>query len=277
MPRIELRRTNRTKADSTYLSRHASSVTSQFGEDGIIAKILEIIGTANRWCVEFGAWDGRYLSNTWDLINNSNWNAVLIEGNPQRAERLRHSHQARAGEVFVECAYVGWEGANSLDAILSRTPIPTDFDVLSIDIDGNDWHVWQALSRYRPRLVVIEFNPTASNDLFFVQDPDPAINQGASLRALVDLAREKGYELAATTIINGLFVRAEDFPKLGIADNSIDAMHSPAITTEICHGYDGTIFGAGHMMLNWHQLSITQEDLQILPVALRKYPDPGEP
>lgn len=276
MPMIELRRINRTKPESTYLRQYAKSITSQYGEDGVIDKILDLIGRVHPWCVEFGAWDGKYLSNTWDLINNQGWSGVLIESDAQRSAALAALHEARAGEIFVERALVSWEGESSLDSILRRTPIPKDFDVLSIDIDGNDWHVWDALKRYQPRLVVIEFNASAGNELYFVQDADPAINQGASLLALIDLGKRKGYELVATTFGNAFFVKAEDFPKLGIEDNSIDAMNESYMDTQICQGFDGTIFAAGHMWLNWHHIPLNQEDFQILPKALRHYPDPGE-
>jgi hypothetical protein len=276
LPQIELRRVARKNPDSTYLGQFSQNVTSQFGEDGIISKILEILGPKHRWCVEFGAWDGKYLSNTWSLINESNWSGLLIEGDAERARRLAESHADSRGRVFVEHALVGWEGDSALDAILARGPTPFDFDLLSIDIDGNDWHVWSALERYRPRIVVVEFNPSASNQLYFVQDPDPSVNQGSSLLAFIELGRRKGYELAATTLANAIFVTAEEFGKLGINDNSIDAMHEPAMELQICQGYDGTIFGAGHMWLTWHEIQLTQEDLQILPKGMRKYPDPGE-
>jgi hypothetical protein len=277
MPKIELRRVNRTKPESTYIRREFSGdVTSQYGEDGMIAKMLELIGVENRWCVEFGAWDGKYLSNTWDLINNKEWCAVLAEGDAGRAARLAGTHAARRGEVFVKHAFVGWEGQSSLDSILSETPIPKNFDLLSIDIDGNDWHVWDSLKTYRPRLVVVEFNPSASNQLYFVQDRDPSLNQGASLLAFIELGKSKGYELGACNYANAMFVLSEDFPKLSIADNSIDAMYEEFMTTEICQGFDGTIFAAGHMMLTWHEMSLSQEDFQVLPKALRRYPDPGE-
>ena len=274
MPTIELRRSKRTKPESTYLSKFAANVTSQDGEDGVIAKILEIMGVANRWCVEFGAWDGKHLSNTWSLINTNGWSAVLAEGNAERAHHLAETYRARAEDVFVVPAFVGWEGENSLDAILSRTPIPNDFDVLSIDIDGNDWHVWNCLTRYRPRLIVVEFNPSASNNLYFVQDPIAGLNQGASLLSFIDLGKRKGYELVATTPVNAFFVTTEEFHKFGISDNSIDAMYEPLHTTEICQGFDGTIFAAGRMMLIWHGLQLTQEDFQVLPTALRRYQGP---
>lgn len=277
MPVIELRRIKRVKPDSAYLrSQHASNVTSQFGEDGIISKILELIKPINRWCVEFGAWDGKYLSNTWNLINNKGWSGVLIEGDSDRFMALQEDNASRLNQVLVRHGYVGWQTNDSLDSYLRQTPIPHNFDVLSIDIDGNDWHVWNALTEYKPRLVVIEFNPSASNELYFVQDADATLNQGASLRALVELGKSKGYELAATTYTNAFFVLAEDFSKLNIADNTIDSMHEPHIEIQICQGYDGTLFAAGHLMLNWHGIALTQEDFQVIPAALRRYPDPGQ-
>ena len=277
VPLIELRRVRRTKPESTHLATHARNVTSQNGEDGIIARIFELIGARNKWCVEFGASDGQYLSNTWDLINNQAWSAVLAEGSEERAARAAERYAGRVGEVFVQPIFVGWHDSNRLDAILWETPIPRDFGLLSVDIDGNDWHVWQAVARYRPRLVFIEFNPSCSNRFYFVQDADPAVNQGASLLAFIELAKFKGYELAATTYANAFFVLKEEFPKLSISDNSIDAMYEEHVTTEICQGFDGTIFAAGHMMLIWQGLPLAQEDFQVLPKALRRYADPGSP
>ena len=79
MAKVELRRVDRTKPESAFIRSFASNVTSQYGEDGMIAKIFEFIGVKNRWCVEFGAWDGKYLSNTWDLINNKGWSRFLLK------------------------------------------------------------------------------------------------------------------------------------------------------------------------------------------------------
>jgi hypothetical protein len=274
LPTVELRRADRRKPESRRLNEAARDVTSQFGEDGILAAIFDAIGRRSRWCVEFGAWDGEHLSNTWDLIHNQGWSAVLIEGNPDRARALAETVSAR-DDVAVREAYVSWHGENSLDALLAPTALPREFDLLSVDIDGNDWHVWREFNGYRPRVVVIEFNPTAPNELYFVQDADPAINQGASLLAMIELGRFKGYELAAVTFTNAIFVLAEEFPVLGIEDNSIDALHAPQIDMAVCHGYDGTFFAAGHVFAAWHGIPLSHEDIQPLPRALRTYPDPG--
>ena len=69
--------------------------------------------------------------------------------------------------------YVSSKGGNSLDNILSKTKIPRNFDVLSIDIDGNDYFVWENLKEYQPKIVCIEFNPTIPNEIEFVQLDNP--------------------------------------------------------------------------------------------------------
>ncbi len=138
---------------SIWLATRKQTVTSQWGEDGIIESIFERIGTNNKWCCEFGAWDGKHLSNTWNLIHNRGWQGVLIEGEKSRASKL-----SNIPGVVPMCAFVEVSGRDSLDILLSRTPIPYDFDLLSIDIDNDDYYVWEGLTKYRPRVVIIEIN-----------------------------------------------------------------------------------------------------------------------
>jgi hypothetical protein len=271
MPIVELRKTDRTKESARILQKSAFNETSQFGEDGILEEIFRQIGTTNKWCVEFGAWDGMIFSNTWRLIAKFDWSAVLIEGMKVRARKLAQLHEG-SSKVHVQNCFVGWMGENRLDNLLARTPIPRQFDLLSIDIDGNDYYVWKSVEQYAPRVVIIEFNPTASNDLLFVQDADARVNQGCSLHALIELAKSKGYELAATTDVNAIFVIKSEFSKLGIEDNSIDAMHFAGKTTELFQGFDGTLFAAGLDTLIWRGDEIDHDALQVLPKYQRKYP-----
>jgi hypothetical protein len=277
MPQISYRRVDRRKRESTYLLKSARNVKSQSGEDGVVDKLLELIGhdPASAWCVEFGAWDGVHLSNTWNLINKHGYSGVLIEGSAERYQDLLKTY----GDVQrVHCLHrlVSFEpGPDSLDSIFADTPMPKVFDVLSIDIDGNDWYVWASMQHYEPRIVVIEYNGTIPNDVAFVQDKDFSLNQGCSLLALIDLGKKKGYELAAVTIHNAIFVRAVDFPKLGIADNSIDAMHFPLYEGKIFQGYDGTLFNVGLEKLRWTlgPCKVTPTGFQLLPEARRRFGD----
>lgn len=181
--------------------RHMSDEYSQFGEDGIIAEILRIIGAKNSWCFEAGAWDGKYLSNTHALMQRG-WSGVFIEGNSSKMVDLRSTYGSNQRAHLVN-SLIGLDSFG-VDGILASTPVPKDFDIFSLDIDGLDYYVWQALTDYRPRIAIIEFNPTVPNDVVFVQDKDINLNQGCSLLALIKLGKTKGYELVAVTTVNAI-------------------------------------------------------------------------
>lgn len=198
--------------ESAWLLDFAYNVYSETGEDGIIEKIIEILPQTNKWCVEFGAWDGIRASNTRYLIENKFYSAVLIEADKQRFEQLRRNYLNHP-RVIVLNKTVGWDCNNNLDQILKEVPeIPLDFDFLSIDVDGNDYHIWKAIVKYKPKVICIEFNPTIPNEVIFIQPPNPNINQGASLSALVELGKVKGYELVAVLDYNAFFVLREFYP-----------------------------------------------------------------
>jgi hypothetical protein len=268
---------NEMQEQSRWLSRYASDVTSQRGEDGIIAKALSLLPERTFWCVEFGAWDGKLYSNTYDLIRSHNYRGVLIEADPVRFHDLEVTHGASGRNVLLN-AFVGFSESDSLDVLLSRCDIPKKFDLLSIDIDGNDYHVWEAFKEYRPKLVVIEYNPTLSNSALFVQKKDPRTKHGSSPASLVELARRKGYELIATTEFNLLFVSHEHYGAYGIADNSLALMRDDSRVPHIFVGYDGHVFLSeenipGAIALPWHHLALKEADVQVLPKRLQKYPD----
>lgn len=143
MAQLEFRQRSRVKAESTYLDVVRRNVTSQAGEDGLIARIFSMMGTANTWCVEFGAWDGKHFSNSWNLLANKTWHGVLIEGDAARCEQMKETHPDRQ-RVHAVNRFVGLDGPARLDAILVETPAPLDFDLLSIDVDGLDWHIWDS-------------------------------------------------------------------------------------------------------------------------------------
>jgi len=256
------------------LSTFAKNVYSQFGEDGILAAVFGKIGEGSRTCVEFGAWDGRYLSNTGHLVEQG-WRGVFIEGHPERFRDLEKSYAGNP-RVTTLNRYVEADpnSESALTNLLNAAAVPTDFDLLSIDIDGNDYHIWKTLApEFMPRVVVIEFNPSIPNDIIFIQDSVPSLHQGSSLAALVELGREKGYELVATTDCNAFFVRSSLFAQFDIADNGIDAIHKPEHTTSFFQLYDGTIMLAGCQRLLWHDIPIELEMMQVLPPQQRRYPD----
>ena len=168
------------KEKPTWLLGFGANVYSQTGEDGIIAKILDILPVQDNWCVEFGASDGIHASNTRNLIEKKNYNGIFIEGNEVVFNKLQKNYQNHKKVTCIE-AVVGFDKKNNLDHILKTTTIPVDFDFLSIDIDGNDFHVWQAMQTYKPKVICVEFNPTIPTEVLFVQPPNPQITQGSSL------------------------------------------------------------------------------------------------
>lgn len=259
-------------AADTWLQEHRADVYSQTGEDGVIRKLLEVLPETDRWCVEFGAWDGLHLSNTRHLIEALGYSAVLIEGGAPKFAELRRNYASRPNVIPIH-AFVGFAAEDGLDAILSRTPIPLSFDFLSIDIDGNDYHVWKAVSRYRPKAVCVEFNPTIPTEVSFVQPADPSIAQGSSLAALVALGKEKGYELVCVLDWNAFFVLAEYFPRFNIGNNAPAALRTDtSAVTQIFIGFDGTVFLRGGKQMLWHAMPLSEARVQHLPSALRKMP-----
>lgn len=197
---------------------------SQRGEDRILQKLFEIIGTRSKWCVEFGATDGKHRSNTWFWINKQGWSSVQIEAARDHHLNLRTPTQESFDalqkrykdnkKVFTLNRWVGADKESSLDSILATTPIPSEFDLLSLDVDGAEYDIWNSLQKYKPRVLIVEHNKTIPIEVTFHSD------RGSNLRALAELGKSKGYELVAANDLNGIFVRQEDFFKLNIKNNS---------------------------------------------------------
>lgn len=262
---------------TAHLANYATNAYSQFGEDGIIAEILARLATHHPptgWCVEFGAWDGVYLSNTARLIREEGYRAVLIEGDPHRFGQLCDNYPQET--VTKVRRWIGLQGAVTLADVLADSELPNDFDVLSIDIDGCDYHVWASLgpSTFRPRVVCIEHNGSIPNSVDFVQPPDFAVRWGASAAAICRLGRELGYRPAAVTEANVLLVRED------LADEVIPAElsnlpqlrdDSGAVNHVFC-GYDGTVLTERPVRLYWHRYPVPSGSLQALPRFLRHFP-----
>jgi hypothetical protein len=255
------------KRKNRWLLDHRFNVESQFGEDGIIEKIFEVIEPTTKWCVEFGAWDGKHFSNTYNLIANKGWRGVLIEGNPVKCTEIAQTYAGKEDRIVVLNEMV----RDNLDALIAPS-VPKDFDLLSIDIDGNDYHVWDALKEHKPKVVVIEFNPTIGAEVEFVQEKIFTLRHGTSILSMTKLAKSKGYELVCINQENAFYVDAQYFPLFGIEDNSIPALKHYAAPMHIFQGYDGTIMVRGAQHLIWYgiEFDLNGRIWQPLPSFVRR-------
>ncbi len=257
---------------TTNLLSFRKNYYSAYGEDGIIAKVFDLLKIKKGWCVEFGAWDGIHLSNTYNLVKNKGWKAVLIEADTKRYKELAKNIK-EFGSIAIN-SYIKASGRNSLDSILAKTSIPKNFDLLSIDIDGNDYYVWRGLKKFHPKLVVIEFNPTIPLEVEFVQAHNPKVNQGSSLSAINKLAKSKNYRLIAVTGANALFINKKYLSTIGILNTEPESLWTERKNSlsYIFQLYDGTIVIRGNRFLKWHGINIEDHNVQLVPKVFRHFP-----
>jgi len=184
----------------TGIKRYERNWYSQNGEDGILKLIFAQIGATNKFYVEFGVEDGSEC-NTRYLRERFGWIGLMMDGG---------SHAAPVGNVRRE-----FITAENICSLFEKYKVPKEFDLLSIDIDGNDYWVWKAIQGYSPRVVVIEYNssikPNESKTVPY--DPnflwDGTNYFGASILALAKLGLAKGYTLIGCDKqgINAFFLR----------------------------------------------------------------------
>lgn len=215
------------KRDNRYLQNYRRKFYSQFGEDGILSFILSRIPSKNYWCVEFGAWDGIFLSNTYHIIKNHNYNAVLLEYDPQKFKSLEKNMHSYEDRVHCVNLYVDFKGKNSLENILKEYQVPIDFDLLSIDIDGNDYFYWKSLHKYYPKVVIIEINYKFKVGLRRVHkfgSPFLWGISGTSITSMTELGKKLGYELVACVGCNLIFVKQKYLSIFQLRKNNPEAI-----------------------------------------------------
>lgn len=251
--------------------KYKGNVFSQRGEDGVIEYVLRKMRITEGYFVEFGAWDGKHLSNCANLAQHG-WGGCFVEGDGDRFRDLVRNYGDNDKIDKVNCFIVP-EGENSLGTVLSRVGAPREFEILSIDIDGNDYLIWESLVAHSARLVVIEYNPTIPANLVVIQDGQDQVSFGSSLAALWELASRKGYRLVAATDWNAFFVKEEDCDRFEISSYAPWDLKDTAFETHLFHGYNGQIKLAGYRALLWHGVAIEESKVQVLPERLQRFPD----
>ena len=148
-----------TTDQKTILRRHEFKVYSQNGEDGILLYIFSTIGVNSRTFVDFGAENGREC-NTANLSLNWGWSGLLIEASTKLFAEAK-KYYSKYSQVTILNAYVTPQNINQL---LSENKFSGEIDLLSIDIDSNDYWVWESIHVCNPRVVVVEYNAILGSD-----------------------------------------------------------------------------------------------------------------
>jgi hypothetical protein len=224
----------REYSDPRRLERFGRKVYSQNDEDGVIDEIFRRIGVASRSFVEFGVSDGRECNTLKRLLEG--WRGLWIESGAEFCAGIRRAfpEQLAAGALELQESMVS---AENIDALIgaSRVAREGELDLLSIDIDGNDYYVFQAIRSVRARVVVIEYNAKFPPplDLVIRYDPqhmwDGSDYMGASLQALTNLANRIGYQLVATNVTgaNAFFVRNDLAGERFFSPATAEALYNP--------------------------------------------------
>jgi hypothetical protein len=185
---------------------------SQNGEDGVIAEILARVGTSTRFFVEFGVESGRE-GNCVFLADVLGWGGLFMEADEVSYASLRRKYIENANVKTIRTAVT----PDNVEHLFAAAGVPAEPDVLCIDVDGQDYWIWEALQAYRPRVVVVEYNAALGSQGAIVQPRghdqpwDGTDYFGASLQALSMLSERKGYQLVHTDLaaINAFFVRGD--------------------------------------------------------------------
>ncbi len=213
--RIEARLSLPAKTESKNLHDHEFKVYSQWGEDGIIQYLINSIEIQNKVFVEFGVQDYRE-SNTRFLLQNNNWSGLVMDSSPEFIQLIRNEPLYFRHNLRAECAFIDKDNINEL---LERNGIRGDIGLLSVDIDGMDYWVWEAITSVDPRIVICEYDSLLGYDRAVVTPYDKSFDRskahysylygGSSIAALTSLATRKGYSLVGSNSngVNAFFVR----------------------------------------------------------------------
>jgi hypothetical protein len=203
--------------DSKNIRDNEFRVFSQWGEDGIIQFLIRNIDTPNKIFIEFGV-ENYTESNTRFLLVNNNWAGLVIDGSAENIDYIRKDpiywqHNLKAVSSFID--------KDNINKIISENGMKGEIGILSVDIDGNDYWVWQSIDVVNPAIVITEYNfrfgknkalTTPYNPGFVrSQSHHSMIYYGASLKALYLLAQQKGYAFVGcnTAGNNAFFVRRD--------------------------------------------------------------------
>lgn len=178
-------------------------VFSQWGEDGIIQYLVNNLKISKKLFIEFGV-ENYTEANTRFLLVNNNWSGLVIDGSEENINYIKQDEIYWRYNLKAECSFITVENIND---IFRKNGIQGDIGILSIDIDGNDYWIWNSIDSVNPAIIICEYNHrfgkekavTVPYDACFVRKEKhySCIYYGASIKALVLLGQKKGYSLVA--------------------------------------------------------------------------------
>lgn len=201
---------------NTDFRRAGFKVFSQWDEDGIIQYLINKVPIENRTFIEFGV-ENYEESNTRFLLLNNHWQGMVLDACAGDVEYIRSDRIHWQYDLQVKEAWITRE---NIDSLLDQAGFGQDVGLLSIDVNGNDYWIWESMQSVRPRIAIIEYNSLLGLEPICVpykQNFDRTVahcsNQyyGSSLAALHRLAKSKGYILLGSNIWghNAFFVRSD--------------------------------------------------------------------
>lgn len=208
--------------DPRYLEAYGFKVYSENDEDGIIEEIFNRIGSKSKMFIEFGVQDG--LESNCHYLLHKGWRGCWIEGDESYCKQIQKNFAKPIadGRLTIKNAFIDKDNIDSLiRESINQIGIDAEenweCDLLSIDIDGNDYWVWQAIKCISPRVVVIEYNAKFPANFEWIMEYDAKHRwnyddeQGASLKAYEKLGNRLGYQLVGTNArgVNAFFVRKD--------------------------------------------------------------------
>lgn len=203
------------QSDYDVLSDYEWSVFSQWGEDGIIQFLVNNVDIKNRCFIEFGVQDFKE-SNCRFLMMDSDWSGFIIDASEVNIEKIKRSYYYWRYDLQAIHAFID---VDNINALLEKSGFENDLGILSIDIDGVDYHILKAIHSFSPRILICEFNPVFGvkrsitvpyrNDFNRSAAHFSNLYFGASLPAFNDLMKGRGYTLIGTGKMGGnaFFVR----------------------------------------------------------------------
>ena len=203
-------------------------VFSQFGDDGIIQYLVNRLPIRNKTFIEFGVENYRE-SNTRFLLINDYWSGFVIDGSQSNIEFIKSEQYYSFYDLKVNASFITKENINEL---LFRSQFHKDIGILSIDIDGNDYWIWNQIDEYRPVVLICEYNSlfgfkpnTIIYDSTFVRGIKSPFNfYGTSLKSIYNLSKERGYTFIGCNSAgnNAYFIKNEYLSYLEINFPSLE-------------------------------------------------------